>query len=448
MGSMWRNRRWSLSRRGWSKARPVAGAHGTAKPWGPAFLYSAVLLLGIGVGLAGFLEIRTAPSGGNVLPALSGFLLEGERRIAEGTRAAVRGIAPDGLVGSAIPMFARIRPNGAATARDAASSAIRSLLLTLSQADIKDPSTFLTIGIAGFRVPSEAVPVASRAGADAVQDRGTGPGTTGTPALEGGLAPDEGSTLEHPPSGGPSGQVRPQQPVQPPVVVPRPAPSGTETEQERRIATRSWGDKPLVFIYHSHSSESYRLTSGADHVWGSEEGVIAVGAALAKALSEKYNIPVVHSRKIHDYPVWRDAYTNSYKTVSEALQKYPTIEMVFDVHRDAGTSRLSSPATVEIGGRRAARVFIVVTTDRFGLPHPNWRENLAFAYQLNAKMDEMYPGLSRGINVRDDARWNQHVHNRAVILEIGCEQNTRQEAESAAVLLADVIASVLEDIQR
>jgi stage II sporulation protein P len=183
-------------------------------------------------------------------------------------------------------------------------------------------------------------------------------------------------------------------------------------------------------------------------VWGSEEGVISVGAELAKALSEKYGIPVLHSRKIHDYPVWREAYINSHETVSSVLKEHPTIEMVFDVHRDAGTAGISASPTVEIDGQKAARVFIVVTTDRFGLPHPNWRENLAFAYYLNAKMDEMYPGLSRGINVRDDARWNQHVHSRAVILEIGCEQNTRQEAERAATLLADVVACVLEDIQR
>lgn len=441
MGSVWRSHRWSWRARRRPQAQ-LARHRAATKPWGPAFLYSAVLLVGLGVGLAGFLEVGTAPAGGGILPVLSGFLVEGERRLTDETRAMLSAIAPHGLVESAIPMFAQVRSKEATTSLGLAPRGIRSLVLALSEADLEDPRTFLTIGIPGFRTSAKAPPAAARHGA---ADRGAGPAQA--PARDQAGLPDEASTLEHPPAG-PGSPVRQREPLPPPVVVPRPLPAEPGVEEPHRVPTRGWGDEPLVFIYHSHSSEAYRLTSGADHVWGSEEGVIAVGAALAKALSEKYNIPVLHSRKIHDYPVWREAYINSYKTVSDALEKHPTIEMVLDVHRDAGTTRLSGPPTVEIGGRKAARVFIVVTTDRFGLPHPNWRENLAFAYYLNAKMDEMYPGLSRGINVRDDARWNQHVHNRAVILEIGCEQNTRQEAETAAALLADVIACVLEDIQR
>lgn len=437
----WRNRRWSWRTRRRARGEPFPLRPGT-KPWGPAFLYSAVLLVGLGMGLAGFLEVGTTPGSGRILPAFSGFLVEGERRLAHEGRAVMSAIAPYGLVETAIPMFAQVRAREAATSSGLASGGVRSFVLALSAADLEDPSTFLTIGIPGFRPATKASAAAARQEA-----AGGGVGATQAPVRDQAGLPDESGTLEHPPAG-PATPVPQREPAPPAVVIPRPLPSAPGEAQPQRVPTRGWGDKPLVFVYHSHSSESYKLTSGADHAWGSEEGVVAVGAALAKALSEKYNIPVLHSRKIHDYPVWREAYINSYKTVSEVLQKYPTIEMVFDVHRDAGTAGLSAPPTVEIGGQKAARVFIVVTTDRFGLPHPNWRENLAFAYYLNAKMDEMYPGLSRGINVRDDARWNQHVHNRAVILEIGCEQNTRQEAERAATLLADVVACVLEDIQR
>lgn len=410
---------------------------GAVKLWGPAFLYSAILLVGLGMSVAGFLEIGSASADGGILPLFGGFLVEGEHRLAGVTGAFASAIAPHGLVESAIPMFAGVRGSDAPV-QQPPSQGLRSMVLALSRADLQDPATFLTIGIPGFRSSEQAAPAAAR---EAGANRGAEAPVTPQRSQDG--LPDEGSTMEL----SPADRVRPPKEPLPPVVIPRPLPARPSPE-EHRVPTSGWGDKPLVFIYHSHSSEAYRLTSGADHVWGSDEGVITVGDVLAKALEEKYDIPVVHSRKVHDYPVWREAYINSYKTVSEALHEHPTVEMVFDVHRDAGTVRLSGAPTVEISGRKAARVFIVVTTDRFGLPHPNWRENLAFAYYLNAKIDEMYPGLSRGINVRDDARWNQHVHNRAVILEIGCEQNTRQEAEASALCLADVIASVLGDIQR
>ena len=66
------------------------------------------------------------------------------------------------------------------------------------------------------------------------------------------------------------------------------SPSEEEKDpDEGRRPTESQVREPLVAIYHSHSSEAYRLTSGADHLWGSEEGVIHVGAKLASILEER-----------------------------------------------------------------------------------------------------------------------------------------------------------------
>ena len=172
-----------------------------------------------------------------------------------------------------------------------------------------------------------------------------------------------------------------------------------------------------------------------------------MGDRLAEVLTKRYGIGVVHSRKIHDYPRWRDAYANSCETVTDILKKYPSIEIVLDIHRDSSTGLSETSTTTEIAGLRVARVFIVVTTDAFGLPHPNWQENLAFARYLQGKMDEMYPGLSRGIDLRQDGRWNQHLHPRAIILEIGSVLNTREEAERAAGFVADVLDQVVRELE-
>lgn len=247
----------------------------------------------------------------------------------------------------------------------------------------------------------------------------------------------------------------PESPIIPPELpeVPRRPPGEgrplpPEGGRLRLAPVRGWGSKPLIAIYHSHSSEAYRPTSGENYVWGKPDGVITVGRLLAQELRTTYNIPVIHSEAIHDYPVWREAYMNSLVTITRILKENPSIEMVIDLHRDSVPVSIPAGGTIEIGGRRATRVFIVVTNDRFGLPHPNWRENYAFARYLAAKAEEMYPGLVRGVDLRSDGRWNQHVHPRAVIVEIGSVSNTREEAIWAARLMADVIASALDDLRR
>lgn len=434
MGSSWGRRR--MLKRSRRRLLPKDGLGSLKGLWPPAFLYLTVLLVGVGAGVAGLIELRDAPSRKAVLPALSAFLSEGEERFLHQGAGLLGSLAPHRIVETAIPMFAGGRI-GEGMSLGWFGGGIRSFIFAVTSMNLSDPATFLTVEIPGFSASNEAaLPVAGSAKPD------SGTYAPNGPSREGPRVSGERDTAEDP-AVFPSYSPKPITPVAPP----EPLPSEPGSVRHRG-PTKGWGDEPLVFIYHSHSSEAYRLTSGTDHAWGSDEGVITVGDALTKALSERYNIPVIHSRKIHDYPVWREAYSNSQKTVCESLEKFPSIEMVFDIHRDAATSISGGPASIEIDGRRAARVFVVVTTDKFGLPHPNWRENLAFAYYLNAKMDEMYPGLSRGINTRDDARWNQHVHSRAVILEIGSEENTRQEAEVSASYLADVIACVLEDLQR
>ena len=50
----------------------------------------------------------------------------------------------------------------------------------------------------------------------------------------------------------------------------------------------------------------------------------------------------------------------------------------------------------------------------------------------------MYPGLFKPIIVRN-ARYNQHVSNGAVIIEVGATGNTLDEAEGAMKYLAIIL---------
>lgn len=54
----------------------------------------------------------------------------------------------------------------------------------------------------------------------------------------------------------------------------------------------------------------------------------------------------------------------------------------------------------------------------------------------------MYPGLSLGVRVKDGL-YNQFLHSRAVLVEMGTTENSTEEAARSARLLADALADIL-----
>ena len=48
-----------------------------------------------------------------------------------------------------------------------------------------------------------------------------------------------------------------------------------------------------------------------------------------------YGFQVVHDTTLCDYPAYNGAYDRSYAVVEQWLAKYPSIQVVLDVHRDA-----------------------------------------------------------------------------------------------------------------
>lgn len=229
---------------------------------------------------------------------------------------------------------------------------------------------------------------------------------------------------------------------------PRPAPELRETDEPTRVVER---ERPQVLIYHTHTSEMYlgpelaqESLRDAHYVFRSANddmltGVMEVGRHLGRALKER-GISALHETKIHDFPSLALSYTNSRQTVTNLLNEYPSIEIVLDVHRDADVP----DPVVEIDGEQVARVLLVLgTAEDVPMSHPNWRENMEFANRFTTIADNQFPGLMRPMQVRGDARYNQHLHPQSVVIEIGSVENTLPEALRAADLVADIIAQLL-----
>jgi len=210
--------------------------------------------------------------------------------------------------------------------------------------------------------------------------------------------------------------------------------------------------EPLVLIYHTHTTEAYSPSEKTVydpqyttyHSRDFKITVVEVGKYLKKILEENYGIKVIHDTTIHDLPSYAFSYTNSLKTFKKNLEKYPSIKIAIDLHRDAPNPdprEARKITTTQINGEKVAKIMLVVGTDKL-FEHPNWKKNYGFALKLQGEMNKITSFLTRKIDVREE-RFNQHLLDRSLLIEVGSTGNTIQEALRATDYLADAIARVI-----
>lgn len=194
---------------------------------------------------------------------------------------------------------------------------------------------------------------------------------------------------------------------------------------------------PRVVIYHAHTSENYHPAK--DHARDGAGEVLRVGQALAAAL-EARGIPTLHVTRVHDLPRYAEAFQRADQSLQEILQTYDTIEAIVDLHRDALPGRPDGYTTVMYENQPLAKVLLAVgTTD-----NPNLKQNLAFAEKVRSELEARNPELVRGIKILN-ARMNGADHPRALTVYVGeYHDNTVQEAEATAPILAEALAAALE----
>lgn len=209
-----------------------------------------------------------------------------------------------------------------------------------------------------------------------------------------------------------------------------------------------------VLIYHTHSREAYE--QDPDDPYKMEEPwrcndpdhtVVRVGRELAGLLNQK-GIPVFHDTTEHEQGDFGTSYTRSLKTLQKDMEKYPSLKVFIDLHRNGYDD--APPAEKEevavIHGEKAARFFVLIGTGEGYTTSfkdkPDWEENYKLAKQITAASDAMYPGLAKKVCIRS-GRYNQHVSTNAILIEVGSNYTTLKEALVTARLLSDILAEVL-----
>ncbi len=216
----------------------------------------------------------------------------------------------------------------------------------------------------------------------------------------------------------------------------------------------SLGEGPQILILHTHGSEAYSMTDGDTYeesdpyrTTDCTHNVVRVGEEMATVF-RAYGFQVIHDTTLCDYPAYNGAYDRSKAVAEQWLERYPSIKVVFDVHRDAlvGNEGEVYKLVSDEAGQKVAQVMMVLGTDAGGADHPRWKDNLAFALKLQRNLVKGYASLARPTVLRK-SRYNQQLCPGSVLVEVGGHGNSLSEAIAGGRLWADNVARTLLEMK-
>lgn len=200
---------------------------------------------------------------------------------------------------------------------------------------------------------------------------------------------------------------------------------------------------PQILIYHTHSQEGFLDSVPGD----ASTTIMGVGEWLTKILTEQYGYQVLHHLGQYDLESRNDSYSVALTDLEAILREYPSIQVVIDLHRDAMPENVH--LAMNLDGRPTARFMFfngLSRTKKTGniayLYNENLDGNLAFSFQMQKAAMEYYPGLTRKIYLKG-YRYNMHLRPRSLLIELGAQNNTVEEAMNACEPLAHILDLVL-----
>lgn len=226
----------------------------------------------------------------------------------------------------------------------------------------------------------------------------------------------------------------------------------TKRDIETPVGVEINGDEQ-VLIYHTHTREAYMQSPGYEYKEPKAEPyrcdnfdytVVHVGDVLAESLKAK-GVGVVHNITEHEQQELGTAYVRSLDTIQKLVEESnDQFNLLIDIHRDGYTEGTEDPDdhVVVIDGKRYAKFFVLIGTGEgqaggFSIK-PDWETNYQVAQALTTIANQEYPGLAEDVLIKK-GRYNQHVTDNMILIEIGSNVTTMDEAERTAELLGEII---------
>ncbi len=205
-------------------------------------------------------------------------------------------------------------------------------------------------------------------------------------------------------------------------------------------------DKPQILIYHTHGGSEYFVEGEKE-----EYSIVEVGEELAREL-EKLGYETMHDKTRYDVINGKldrnKAYMKSLSGVEQQLRKKPSLQILIDLHRDGGNTK--ERKVTEINGEQVAQfmIFNGLSRNKNGdityLKNPYLQDNLAFGLRLKMAALNKYPNLTVK-NYLKAYRYNLHLRKRSLLIELGNQNNSIEEAKNTMKYLAELIYDVIGD---
>lgn len=217
---------------------------------------------------------------------------------------------------------------------------------------------------------------------------------------------------------------------------------------KKNMKIRKDGSKPEILIYHTHSQEAFKDSKAGDK----KTSIVGMGDILTKELNDTYRIPTMHHEGVYDLIGGKMDRSRAYQLaevkVRKILKKYPSIEVVIDLHRDGVGN--NTHLVTSIDGKKTGQIMFfngLSRTKKNGdiayLKNPYIQDNLAFSMQMQLAAAKKYPGFTRRIYLKS-YRYNMHLMPKYLLIEAGAQTNTVKEMQRSMKVLADLLDAVVD----
>ena len=217
---------------------------------------------------------------------------------------------------------------------------------------------------------------------------------------------------------------------------------------KKNMKIRKDGSKPKILIYHTHSQEAFKDSKAGDK----KTSIVGMGDILTKELNDTYRIPTMHHEGVYDLIGGKMDRSRAYQLaevkVRKILKKYPSIEVVIDLHRDGVGN--NTHLVTSIDGKKTGQIMFfngLSRTKKNGdiayLKNPYIQDNLAFSMQMQLAAAKKYPGFTRRIYLKS-YRYNMHLIPKYLLIEAGAQTNTVKEMQRSMKVLADLLDAVVD----
>jgi len=210
---------------------------------------------------------------------------------------------------------------------------------------------------------------------------------------------------------------------------------------------------PTVLVYHTHTHEAYNPldgkayteTTGKWRTTDTEKNIVKVGSVLCDLL-RKEGFTVYHDQSDYEPPSLDGAYDRSLAGVTEFLTEHPEVTVFIDVHRDAYSE--SRPVSVEVDGKSCAQImFVVGSGEGTGFTDlPDVEKNTVLAQNVMDALRLYSSDLVRRMSCKT-GRYNQHLSDSCMLIEVGHNINTLEEALNSLPYLAKALRLVLSTLE-